>query len=141
MIKQISVFIENKKGSLMRITKVIAEAKIDIRALCIADTSDFGILRIIVDDEKKALEVLRSNGYIVSDTEVAAVQMSDKPGALSAILETLYEENVSVEYTYAFLSKSGSDAFVVIRADDTEKAENILRAQGLHTIEKSEIDK
>ena len=108
-VKQISVFIENKKGELAEVTRYIADHNVNLRALSIADTQDFGILRIICEDPKAAEEVLRAGDYITTTTDVLAAAISDEPGSLAAILEVLAEAHVVVEYTYAFLSaKAGA---------------------------------
>lgn len=130
-VKQISVFIENKTGKLAEVTKYIAENNINMKALSIADTHDFGILRIICDNHDNAVAVLRDGGYVVAETEVLAVEMPDKPGSLAKILEVLAEANVFVEYTYAFLSvKNEGHAYMIFRVDDNTEASAALVAEG-----------
>lgn len=129
-VKQISIFIENKEGKLADATRFIAEHDINLKALSIADTQDFGILRIICDDPNKAVTVLSDSDYICNVTDVLAVAISDKPGSLASILEVLAEAHVVVEYTYAFLSaKSG--AYMIFRVDDNQTAAAALAGAGI----------
>ncbi len=130
-VKQISVFIENKTGKLAEVTKYIADNNINMKALSVADTHDFGILRIICEDHDNAVSVIKNGGYIVAETEVLAVEISDKPGSLAKILEVLAESNVFVEYTYAFLSvKNAGHAYMIFRVDDNLLASAVLSAEG-----------
>lgn len=122
LIKQISIFVENKPGRLSSITRLLKENDIDIRALSIADTRDFGILRLIVNKPDKTVEMLKNEGCTVSLTNVIAIGISDKPGGLSDAMETLYSANVSVEYMYAFISKSEDQAYVILRVDNNDRA-------------------
>lgn len=122
LIKQISIFVENKPGRLSGITRLLKENDIDIRALSIADTKDFGILRLIVSNPDKAVEVLKTHDCMVSLTSVIAVGISDKPGGLADVMDTLYAYNISVEYMYAFISKEADKAYVILRADSNDKA-------------------
>ena len=126
LIKQLSVFVENKKGRLSEILGVLSDNNIDISALSIADTSEFGILRMIVSDPETAKQKLRESGVIVKTTHVIGMIVDDKPGALAKDIQLLSENGVTVEYTYAFLSRNHDNALVVLRADDNEKAEKIL---------------
>ncbi|MGI6040272.1 MAG: ACT domain-containing protein [Eubacteriales bacterium] len=139
LINQISVFIENRPGRLYAITKTLSENDIDIRALSLADTTDFGILRLIVNDSVKADKVLRENGFTVSTAKVLAVQVEDKPGGLHSILEKLYEQAIGVEYAYAFFTRNANGAFVVLRVEDNEKAAQYLKSCGVKIIEDDEI--
>lgn len=132
-IKQLSVFIENKQGKLSNTVKVISDAGINIRALSIADTKDFGILRLIVSDTAKAKEMLSAD-TIVTITDVIAVKMDDKQGALYTILKTLEENQINVEYTYAFTGHEKLDAYVVFRVNDAAAAERILGDSGFTTL-------
>ena len=140
-IKQISVFIENKPGRLAAITKFLAEHEVDIRAVSIADTRDFGILRLIVDDPDKTVKLLRDEGYTVSITSVIAVAMEDEPGSLAHILEILYHSGVTVEYMYAFITRKDHDAYVVLRVEDEKArvASNILEKNGVVLASPDEI--
>ena len=129
-IKQLSVFVENKQGNLSDTAKVLADADINIRAMSIADAKDFGILRLIVSDCDKAKELL-SEDTIVSITDVIAVKMDDKQGALYKILKVLEDGQINIEYTYAFTAHINLDAYVVFRVDDVEVAEKLLNEKGL----------
>lgn len=136
-IKQISVFVENKKGALSDIVKMISGADINLRALSIADTKDFGILRMIVSDTDKTKEAL-SDDVIVNVTEVVAVKMDDKEGALYTILKVLDEAEINIDYSYAFTgSKEG--AYVVLRVDDVETAEKLLLAKEFVVLNDSDM--
>lgn len=122
--KQISVFAENKPGKLLSIVELLGDEDIDIRAMSLADTADFGIARMIVSDTAAALALLKENGYAVKCTEVTALNMDDTPGGLSKILKTLAQNDISVEYLYAFAEKDG--AKVVMRTDNPEKADTLF---------------
>lgn len=139
MAKQISVFLENKAGRLSHVTRVLGTAGINIRALSIADTSDFGILRLIVNDPDRAYQVLKENGFTVSETEVLAVQVSDSPGGLVTVLEQMHEENLNIEYLYAFIGTSGNDALVVLKVEDSEKTTEIFRQKGIKFLDESHL--
>lgn len=121
-VSQISVFLENKSGRLAEVAKLLADNGINIRALSIADTSDFGILRLIVDNPEKAAAVLRDSGLAVSLTDVIAVLMKDKPGGLSEVVQILSEANINIEYMYAFVTRSDEQAVVVLRVEQLDKA-------------------
>ena len=134
-VEQISVFLENKAGRMAEVTRILAETKVNIRALSLADTSDFGILRLIVDDNEKAKEALRKHGFTVGKTDVVAVEVEDRPGGLYRILDTLYKANVNVEYMYAFVQQSGSNAVIIFRFDNLDEAVKVLAANGMRVIE------
>ena len=138
-VEQISIFIENKSGRLAEITRILGEAGINIRALSLADTSDFGILRLIVNDGAKATTVLKENGFTVSKTEVVAVEVPDRPGGLSAILQALDREAINVEYMYAFVERCGGNAVIIFRFDETDKAIAVLKAQNFNMLEGSRL--
>lgn len=121
-IDQLSVFVENKAGKLAEITAVLADEGIDIRAMSIADTKDFGILRLIVNDADKAVSALKREQYIVSVTKVIAVAISDTPGSLAAVLRILSDNAISIEYMYAFITRRREDAYVVFRVEENERA-------------------
>ncbi|NVN89443.1 MAG: ACT domain-containing protein [Desulfuromonadales bacterium] len=121
-VEQISIFIENKSGRLAEITRILGEADINIRALSLADTSDFGILRLIVNDAGTAKTVLKEKGFTVNKTEVVAVEVPDKPGGLSTILQTLDSNQINVEYMYAFVERCAGNAVIIFRFDETDKA-------------------
>ncbi|NTV41954.1 MAG: ACT domain-containing protein [Syntrophobacteraceae bacterium] len=133
-VEQISVFLENKAGRLCEVTRILAESGINIRALSLADTSDFGILRLIVNDNNKAREVLKERGFTVGKTEVVAVEVDDRPGGLHRILDVLFRANVNVEYMYAFVQQSGSNAVIIFRFDNPDEALNILKQNSVTVI-------
>lgn len=133
-VEQISIFIENKSGRLAEITKILGDAAINIRALSLADTSDFGILRLIVNDVEKAKQVLKDKGFTVNKTEVVAVEVPDQPGGLAAILQILDKDNINVEYMYAFVERCGGNAVIIFRFDETEKAVNSLKTGGFNIL-------
>ena len=133
-MKQISIFIENEIGKLAKVTDLLAKNGVNLKALSIADTLDYGILRIITDDTQKAHELLTENGYLARINEVIEVQIEDKPGALAKIINALSKENVSVEYTYAFTSVEIGKAFMVFRVNDNAKACLALNNAGIHAI-------
>jgi hypothetical protein len=130
-IKQLSVFVENSAGKLQQIIEGLGEGGVNLRALSIAETADFGILRLIVDDEQKARGILKEMGVISKTTDVIAVYIDDKTGGLAAVLKTFAENNVNIEYMYAFLGRKEGKALMVLKADDEEKAAQTLRENGL----------
>ncbi len=134
-VEQISVFLENKAGRLAEVTRILAEADINIRALSLADTSDFGILRLIVSDNKKAKENLKKAGFTVAKIDVVAVEVSDQPGGLHHILRILQKANVNVEYMYAFVRQSGSNAVLIFRFDNPGEALRVLNENNVRVIE------
>ena len=138
-VEQISVFLENKAGRLAEVTYILSEAGVNIRALSLADTSDFGVLRLIVDDNQKAEDALKNQGFTVSKTEVVAVEVEDKPGGLHRILDTLQESRINVEYMYAFVQQSGNNAVMIFRFDLPDKAVQVLAENGLTVIEGSRL--
>ena len=129
-INQLSVFIENKRGRLAEITKILKENGVDIRALSIADTKEFGILRLIVNDAQKAADVLKEDGFTVSLTKVVAIGIDDRPGGLAAAMEVLRGNEISVEYMYAFISRSEDTAYVILRVANNEEAVRIFTENG-----------
>jgi hypothetical protein len=133
-VKQISVFLENSKGRLAEVTRTLSHEKINIRALSLADTADFGVLRIIVDNPDRCLAVLKSRAFVAQVTEVIAVEVEDKPGGLAHILEVLDQDNVNVEYMYAYVEKTRENAVVICRIDDRERALQILEKHGITTL-------
>lgn len=133
-IQQLSVFIENKPGRMAEVTEVLAEANIDIRAISVADTRDFGILRVIVDKPKEAVEALKAHGMTVTLTKVIAVGIDDKPGAFSKAVRLLSNEGFDVEYMYAFISRDKGKAYVIIRLDNGQKAAEALHANGFEIL-------
>ena len=139
MIKQISVFLENKTGALGEVVKFMAENNINLRALSIADTEDFGILRIITDDPDSSIEKIKNAGYSAKLTNVVAVEIDDKPGSFSKIVDVLSNEGISIEYTYAFLSKKADRAYIIIRADNSEKASELLKKSGITVSQQQDL--
>ena len=139
-IQQISVFVENRPGALQAMTAVLAENGIDMRAFSLAETSDFGIARIIVDDVYKTTTVLRDAGFVHNVTQVLGVALSDTPGGLDKILRALADAGVNVEYMYAFLGgKQGKDAYMIFRVADNAKAAAALAAKGVRQVEQQEM--
>jgi len=136
-VEQISIFIENKSGRLAEVTRVLGEAEINIRALSLADTSDFGILRLIVNKTDEAKAVLKSKGFTVNKTDVVAVEVPDRPLGLNSILEILDQGRVNVEYMYAFVERCGENAVIIFRFDNTDDAILVLTQGGI-TILKGE---
>jgi len=133
--EQISVFLENKAGRLSEVTRILSEAGVNIRALSLADTSDFGILRLIVNDNNKAKEALKKHGFTVGKTDVVAVEVDDRPGGLHRILDILHRSNVNVEYMYAFVQQSGNNAVIIFRFDNLDEAIKVLQDNGVKVIE------
>ena len=138
-VEQISVFLENKAGRLEEVTRILAEANINIRALSLADTSDFGILRLIVNDNNKAKEELKKAGFTVAKTEVVAVEVSDRPGGLHHILRILKKANVNVEYMYAFVQQNGANAVLIFRFDNLGEALRILKDNDVRVIKGEDL--
>ena len=134
-VEQISVFLENRAGRLAEITRVLGEAGVSIRALSLADTSDFGILRLIVNDNDKAKAALKEHGFTVGKTNVVAVEVEDRPGGLNHILEILSKDDINVEYMYAFVQHTGEDAVIIFRFDDTDAAVKILLDNNIKVLE------
>lgn len=141
-INQISVFVENRPGAMHALTEVLARNNIDMRALSLAETSDFGIVRIIVDDVYATSTTLRDAGFIHSVTPVIAVAVPDEPGGLDRVLNVLSEAKVNVEYMYAFLGgHSSAGAYMILRVADNTSATSALRARGIATVEQDEISR
>ncbi len=129
-VEQIAVFLENKSGRLAEITRILAENDVNIRALSVADTADFGILRLIVDKVDVAKEVLRAGGFTVGKTNVIAVEVPDRAGGLAGVLKTVHQAGLNVEYMYAFVNKSGANAVLIFRFDDMDRAIAVLQENG-----------
>jgi len=138
-IKQLSVFLENKPGKLVEALEVLSGAGVDLRALSLADTADFGILRIIVDKPQLALEVLLKEGYLVRSSDVIPVAVGDRPGGLASVLRILADAGVDVEYTYAFVAHSKNNAYVILRVEDDELAINALNENGITLLTEEEV--
>ena len=140
-IKQLTVFIQNKKGTVVSVTEILSKNNINLRALSIAETQDFGILRMIVNDEKAAEKVLAENGYLIKVINVVGVKISDEPGKLTAALDVLDKANINVEYLYAFMARTEKHAYVVLRVEDNEIAESVLTNAGFKMISEADINK
>jgi len=139
LIKQISIFLENKAGRLFSIAEVLGKEGINIRALSMAETADFGIIRLIVDNPEKAAEILKANGFTVKITSVVAIEVSDRPGGLAEVLKGMEEAGVNVEYMYAFVEKTKNNAIVVFRFENIEKAVELLMAKGIKMLKEKEV--
>lgn len=137
--KQISVFLENKPGTLAEFCKVLQDNGIDMRAMCMADAQDFGIIRIIVDDVFNTMTVLKDAGYVAKITKVLTIELEDKPGSLVKILHVLEEAGVNLEYSYAFLSRKEGKAYIILKASNTEKAVEALAKEGINPICQDEL--
>ncbi len=133
-IKQVSVMLANQSGKLAGLTQLLADNNFNIRALCLADTADFGILRLIVNNPEEAAELLGQNGYLVNNTDVLAVEMPDRPGGLNEVMQVLDNSGINIEYSYAFVQKSAKAALVVLQSSKLEEAEQVLRANGINMI-------
>ncbi|MDO4305418.1 MAG: ACT domain-containing protein [Eubacteriales bacterium] len=138
-VKQISVFLENKPGRLADFTEILSRHQIDMRALSLAEAEDFGIVRIIVDDVYNASTVLKDEGYVFSITKVLAVEMPDEPGALSGIIRVLGENDVNVEYMYAFTTRKKGSAYMILRVADNKKAIEVLQKKGIRPVCQEEL--
>lgn len=138
-IKQISIFVENREGRLAEITEILAANDLNIRALSIADTADFGIFRLIVSDPDKALTILKKEGLTVSATEVLGVGIPDQPGGFSKAMRTLADAKISIEYVYAFLTPEAGTAYIIIRVENKETASTVLTQAGFKIITQEEI--
>lgn len=140
-IKQLTIFVENKKGAVVPITDLLAENNVNLRALSIAETEDFGILRLIVNDEDAVAKILSDAGYLIRITDVVGVKISDEPGKLSEALRVLNKNEINMEYMYAFMARTEKHAYVVIRVADNDAAETALSEAGFKLITKADISK
>lgn len=140
-ISQLSIFVENRPGTLYEITSTLGRVGVDIRAMSIADTKDFGIMRLIVNDIEKAKKALEENGYVVSETPVIAAAVFDRPGALTDIMKLLADNGINIEYMYAFITISKQHAYTVLRVEDNDRAEKILTDNGIRLVTKEDIEK
>ena len=139
VIKQLSVFVENQPGRLAEVTDVLSKNDIDIRALSIADTTNFGILRLIVDHPARAESRLKEQGFTVSQTDVIGVGITDQPGGLAVALRIWADEGITVEYMYAFVSKAEKTAFVILRVENNAQAEQVLSAKGIPILSSEDV--
>ena len=140
-LKQLTIFVENKQGTLVDITDILAKNNVNMRALSIADTQDFGILRLIVDNNDVATKALYDAGYLIKMTDVVGVKIGDQPGKLSKALEVLDEAKINMEYLYAFMARTEKHAYVVLRVADNDAAEKALENAGFHMITDADVDK
>ena len=140
-IKQLTVFVQNKKGTVVSVTDILAKNNINLRALSIAETQDFGMLRLIVNDEKAAEAVLQENGYLIKVIDVVGVKISDAPGKLTEALDVLDKADINVEYLYAFMARTEKHAYVVLRVEDNAAAEKALEGAGFHMITQADVCK
>ncbi len=138
-VRQISVFVENKPTKLAEAMKLLKNSKINIRAMALADTKDFGILRLIVNDTEKTVDILRDASYAVTVTEVVAISIPDSPGQLSRVLDVLGDSGVNIEYLYAFIGKSDRSVSFVIRVDDNDNASSALNDAGIIQLTENDI--
>lgn len=139
LVRQISVFVENKKGKLAEVTDVLARNNIDISALSIADTTNFGILRMIVDDPDRTVDVIRKAGFTVRTTEVLAVEVLDSPGGLHHVLKIFDRSDISIEYLYSFVRRTPEKALILFKVEKPEKALEVLRDNGVNVLTQEEI--
>ena len=140
-IKQLTVFVQNRKGTIVAVTDALAKNNINMRALSIAETEDFGILRLIVNDEKAAEKVLEEQGYLIKVVDVTGVKIGDEPGKLTAALDVLDKAGINVEYLYAFMARTEKHAYVVLRVENNEDAESALTNAGFKLITEADINK
>ena len=140
-IKQLTVFVQNSKGTIVSVTDLLAKNNVNIRALSIAETKDFGILRLIVNDNDTATKILEENGYLIKVIDVIGVKIGDEPGELTSALSVLDKENINVEYLYAFMARTEKHAYVVLRVEDNTSAETALTNERLKLITEYDITK
>jgi hypothetical protein len=139
MVKQISIFLENRAGRLFEVTRLLSDNGINIRALSLADTSYFGILRLIVNEPDKALDILKAERFTVSAADVLAIEIEDRPGGLASVLKTFKEQSINVEYMYAFLARERGKAILVFRFDDNESVVAKLQGSGIRLLKPEEL--
>ena len=140
-LKQLTVFVENKQGTVVSVTDTLAAHNVNLRALSIAETEGFGILRLIVDNEEAAKKVLAEEGYLIKITEVVGVKIGDAPGKLTEALRVLNKADINMEYLYAFMARTEKHAYVVLRVQDNTKAESGLEQAGYHIITEADVSK
>jgi len=140
-IKQLTVFVQNRQGALAAVTDTLAAHNINLRALSIAETEDFGILRLIVNDVDSAKQVLAEEGYLIKIVDVVGVKIGDAPGKLTAALGVLDKAGINMEYLYAFMARTEKHAYVVLRVEDNAAAESALETAGFHLITDADVSK
>ena len=138
IIKQVSVFLENKPGALHGFTKVLTENGIDMRALSLAETSEFGIARVIVDDPYKTATMVRDAGYVANITDVVGAEIPDVPGGLNSVLNILMERDINIQYMYAFLGAQ-NEAYMIFKVTSHHKAQDALRTAGIRLVDQDEL--
>jgi hypothetical protein len=138
-IKQISVFLENQKGRLAEITRVLSKHDIDISAISIADTENFGILRMIVNKTEEAVRVISQSGYTVDTTEVLAIEVKDSPGGLNTVLEILDKEDISIEYVYSFVKRPSESALILFKVEEPTQVTQIMQKSGINVLSHEEV--
>ncbi|MEW6534309.1 MAG: ACT domain-containing protein [Candidatus Auribacterota bacterium] len=138
-VKQLSIFLENRKGRLLETTRILAENKINIRALSVAETTGFGIVRLIVEETERAYAILHDNKFTLEMTDVIAIEVDDQPGSLTRVLEVISDNGLNLEYTYAFVERNKSKAVIIARIEDTERAIQILQDNGIKTLTQKEL--
>lgn len=138
-IRQLSVFVENKKGSLHEITDALSKEGIDLRSMCVADTNDFGIVRIITNEPERAAEILKAQGHAANVREITAFAVPDTPGGLAKALNILENSGVNIEYMYALVTSEAGKAYTVMRTDDNEITESILKKNGIEILDEAHI--
>ena len=139
-VRQISVFMENKVGPLAEITTLLAQQQINMRALSVAETQDFGILRIIVEEPEKAEQVLKDNQIIFRESSVLAVLMEDRPGSMAAVVDLLAQAGIPVEYAYAFITRQADNACLILKVKEDEAAEALLEKEGVRSLSEQELN-
>ena len=139
-VRQISVFMENKVGPLAEITTLLAQHQINMRALSVAETQDFGILRIIVEEPEKAEQVLKDNQIIFRESSVLAVLMEDRPGSMAAVVDLLAQAGIPVEYAYAFITRQADNACLILKGEEDEAAEALLEKEGVRSLSEQELN-
>ncbi|MBP3792264.1 MAG: acetolactate synthase [Methanobrevibacter sp.] len=138
-IKQLSIFLQNRMGSLSKPLEVLTVANVNIRAMCMADTSEFGILRLVVDDPEKGKEALEENNFLVKITEIIGVEMNDTPGGLTTVLDIIKENLIDLEYLYAFSYDKAEKAILLLHADDIDKLISILQENNITLVSAEEV--
>ena len=138
-IKQLSIFLQNRMGSLSKPLEVLSENDVNIRAMCMADTSEFGILRLVVDDPEKGREVLEENNFLVKITEIIGVEMNDAPGGLTSVLKVIKDNEIDLEYLYAFSHDKANKAILLLHADEIERLSDVLKDNNIPIVPSEEV--
>lgn len=138
-VEQVSIFMENRPGGLAEITEILARAPVNIRAMSVADTADFGIFRVIVDDTDRAMQLLKSAGFTVTRSDMVVVQVPDHPGGLHQVLRILTDQKINIEYLYAFITRAAESAVIIFRFEEPDKAVTALNAAGVRILSGEEV--